>query len=249
MHSLYVPLPWMALCPPISLDGKLRVRQMSPIASRPVRQCCNAPSCSRSSTDARSMICSHSTVKDSGKYSCGIDYQVLTGPSMCPCPNRTLPFSPGSMLSKGPIHGRPTLRRLQDAYAQMAVKRCFPFFLKEVKRSRDNFEAAFRPNLHSASQALYNTIQWMSIADLHETLWGKVRVFSMYLNAQEIKLRVHRAALDHENSLCFQFDDVVSLTNYTRDQACNLVKVVLLDHATNELHAIVKDTFQKVSNR
>lgn len=84
---------------------------------------------------------------------------------------------------------------------------------------------------------------------LHKACWGKVRVFSMDLSVQEIKLRVHRAALDHDNSLCFQFDDVISLTNYTRDQACNLVKSVLLDYAKNELHDILKDAFQKVSQK
>ena len=36
-------------------------------------------------------------------------------------------------------------------------ERCFPSFFMEVKRSADNLEAAFQANLHSASQALYNT--------------------------------------------------------------------------------------------
>jgi hypothetical protein len=128
-------------------------------------------------------------------------------------------------------------------------ERCFPFFFIEVKRCADNLEAAFRANLYSASQALYNIFQWMSFVELHETFWEKVRVFSMDLNAQEIKLRVHRAALTDDQLLCFYFDDVISLTNYTRDQAYQLVKSVLLDYAKSELHHILKDTFERVSKQ
>lgn len=128
-------------------------------------------------------------------------------------------------------------------------ERCFPFFFMEVKRSADNLEAAFRANLHSASQALYNIFQWMSLVDLDGIFFQKVRVFSMDLNAQEVKVRAHRAMLDHNNSLSFHFDDLTSLSNYTRDQVCQLVKSVLLDYARNELHDILKNAFQKVSEK
>ncbi|KIX09790.1 uncharacterized protein Z518_00871 [Rhinocladiella mackenziei CBS 650.93] len=128
-------------------------------------------------------------------------------------------------------------------------ERCFPFLFMEVKRSADNLESAFRANLHSASQALYNIFQWMSLVDLNDIFWENVRVFSIDLNAREIKLRVHRAAPESDNSLRFYFDDITSLTEYTRDQACQLVKGVLLDYAKSELYGILKNTFQKVSER
>lgn len=128
-------------------------------------------------------------------------------------------------------------------------ERCFPFFFMEVKRSADNLEAAFRANLYSASQSLYNIFQWMAPVGLHETFFEHVRVFSMDLNAREVKLRVHRAALDDEDLLCFHFDEIISMSGYTRDQVCQLVKSVLEDYVRSELHDIFKTTFQKVSEK
>jgi hypothetical protein len=128
-------------------------------------------------------------------------------------------------------------------------ERCFPFFFMEVKRAADNLESAFRANLLSASQALYNIFIWMDRAGQQKDFFDHVRIFTMDLNAQEIHLRMHRAVRDEENFLTYQFTDIASLVGYNKDQACHLVRNVLMEYAEKELHGILKSTFQEVSQQ
>lgn len=128
-------------------------------------------------------------------------------------------------------------------------ERCFPFFFMEVKKAAGDLESAFRANLHSASQALFNIFVWMARAEQTDTFFDHVRVFTMDLNAQEIKIRMHRAVSEDKKSLSFHFDDIVSLNGYNKDQACRVVRNILVDYAGKELHGILQTTFEEVSKQ
>jgi hypothetical protein len=128
-------------------------------------------------------------------------------------------------------------------------ERCFPFFFIEVKKAAGDLESAFRANLHSASQALYNIYIWMSQAQQEVVFFDRVRVFTMDLNVQEINLRMHRAVSDEQNCLSFHFDDIVSLKSYDRDQACQIVRNILVEYVGKELHGILQTAFEEVSRQ
>jgi hypothetical protein len=130
------------------------------------------------------------------------------------------------------------------------VGRCFPFIFMEVKRGAHDLESASMANLHSASQALFNIYVWMLRAGHEEIFFDRVRVFSIVLNAQEISMRVHRAIpVPTTNALSYHFDDIATINGYSRDQACLLFKNVLIEYGKNELHGILKSTFEEVSRQ
>jgi hypothetical protein len=131
------------------------------------------------------------------------------------------------------------------------IGRCFPFIFMEVKRGAHDLDSASMANLHSASQALFNIYIWMLQAGHEDIFFDSVRVFSIVLNAQEIGMRVHRASPlpNTTSALSYHFDDIVSITGYTRDQACLLFRNVLIEYGEKELHGILKATFEEVSRQ
>ena len=74
------------------------------------------------------------------------------------------------------------------------INRCFPFLFVEAGDSKERIEKAFLSNLYTSSQALYNIFNWMARSGHQERFYSKVRVFSMVVTAQEIGVRIHRAA-------------------------------------------------------
>lgn len=128
------------------------------------------------------------------------------------------------------------------------VDRCFPFIFMAAKgEGAHDLESASIANLHSASQALFNIHIWMLRAGHEKIFFNRVRVFSIILTAQEISMRVHRAMpVPESKAISYHFDEVVSITRYSRDQACLLFKNVLIQYGENELHGILKSTFEEV---
>ena len=124
--------------------------------------------------------------------------------------------------------------------------RCFPFLFMEVKRARHDLDLAEMSNAHNASQALYNMYIWMELAGEVEDFLQKVRVFTIVLNARELALRCYRAELGSNNQMRFRYDDIELQSFYNRDQACKLIRKIMVEYAEKELYAILKATFQKV---
>lgn len=138
-----------------------------------------------------------------------------------------------------------------------AAHRCFPFFFMEVKRAKAELEAAFIANLHSASQALFNIYSWMARAGQEETFFQKVRVFTMVLNAQDLGVRIHRATPRPDGHLDYEFqeffptkpaeNEIYPSARYSRDEACHLVKNILVGYGAEQLHAILREAIEAVS--
>jgi hypothetical protein len=126
--------------------------------------------------------------------------------------------------------------------------RCFPFLFFEVKKAGADLQDAYTANLHSASQALYNIYNWMVRADMEDIFLEEVRVFSVVFNAQDLGIRIHRAAKlpTGGGALCFQFDEFRALDRYTKDQACLLIKAIMTDYAAKELHPTLKSAFAEI---
>ena len=124
--------------------------------------------------------------------------------------------------------------------------RCFPFLFMEVKKAAADLQDAYLANLHNASQALYNIYLWMVRADQETLFYNKVRVFSLVFNAQDLSVRVHRAAPTVDGNISFRFDEVSTLARYTRDQACVLVSTILNNYAAKELHPALKTAYAEV---
>lgn len=124
--------------------------------------------------------------------------------------------------------------------------RCFPFLFIEAKRAEHDLNPAVMANAYNASQALYNMHVWMTLAGDAEAFFSKVRVFTIVLNASELALRCYRAEIDIKSMISFQYDEIISLKSYTRDEACKLIKNILTIYGENELHVILKDCFRKI---
>jgi hypothetical protein len=130
------------------------------------------------------------------------------------------------------------------------VRRCFPFVFIEAKRGFHDLTFAVYANMHSASQALFNIYKWMEKAGFTDVFFEKVRLFSIAINAEKIIARVHRASpLAGEEGLVFLYDDLCTLYKYSRDDACLLIRNILVEYGVAELHGILKDTFEEVSRQ
>jgi hypothetical protein len=116
----------------------------------------------------------------------------------------------------------------------------------EAERAEHDLNPAFKANAYSASQALYNMYVWMFFAGDVDTFLRHVRVFTVALNARELAIRSHRAEFDSQERLCFKYDDIVPQFQYTPDQACRLIQSILVAYGAEELHQILKRTFEKV---
>ena len=129
-------------------------------------------------------------------------------------------------------------------------ERCFPFLFIEVKKARAEVEEAYRTNLHTASQALYNMYTWMSCTKEHlQAFFGTVRVFSLVLNAQDLSVRIHRAFQPEDQDLTYRYEEFRPLSRYSRNQACQLVKTIVNDYAAKELHSVLKSAFVEVTKQ
>lgn len=118
----------------------------------------------------------------------------------------------------------------------------------EAKKGDKSLSEAFKKNLNSASQALYNIFQWMRLCpDLEQRFFADVRVFTMDINSKDVLLRMHRAEKGSTIPLQYRFAEVTEIHNYSRIQICHIVKTVLLDYTGAILHPIIKRTFQKVA--
>ena len=124
--------------------------------------------------------------------------------------------------------------------------RCFPFLFMEVEKAGSDLQDAYMANLHSASQALYNIFLWMVRAGEAEMFFKTVRVFSLVFNAQDLSIRVHRASQLANGNIGFRFDEFCPLGRYSKDQACLLIKSILIDYAAAELHPILYTTFVEI---
>ncbi|KAL9105892.1 MAG: hypothetical protein Q9227_009003 [Pyrenula ochraceoflavens] len=127
-------------------------------------------------------------------------------------------------------------------------ERWFPFFFLEAKKADDAIRrSAQERNLHSASQALFNIYQWMrGHADTEKSFFENVRIFTIALNAEDIRLRIHRAEKGEGDRLVFNFSEVVSFNQYSQVIANHLVKRVLLDYAKPHLYPALKIAFLRV---
>lgn len=128
--------------------------------------------------------------------------------------------------------------------------RCFPFLFMEVKKATADLQEAYLANLHSASQALHNIYTWMVRVGQEEKFFTDVRVFSLVFNAQDLSVRVHRAAKRQgDGAVIFRFDELLPSQRYTKDQACLLIRTTVTEYAAKELHTILKTTFKEVINQ
>ena len=127
--------------------------------------------------------------------------------------------------------------------------RCFPFLFMEVKKAGTDLQEAQMANLHSASQALYNMYMWVVRAKNEQQFFNTVRVFSLVFNAQDLSVRVHRAALRENGEIGFRFDELLPLKRYTKDQACLLIRTIATEYAANELHPLLLEIFKKVTTQ
>lgn len=84
----------------------------------------------------------------------------------------------------------------------------------------------------------------------HEAIFLRsVREFSIVLNAKDLVVRLHRGEKLSTRALGFRFDEFKVLDRYTKDDACLLVKTILTDYAAEELHPILKSTFDEIVNQ
>ena len=82
-----------------------------------------------------------------------------------------------------------------------------------------------------------------------DCFFKNVRTVSIALNAREIVVRLHRAEPSTGSlPLEYAYDDLTTIYQYTKKQACKLIKSILLDYGAQKLHTILKDTFQTVSD-
>lgn len=127
-------------------------------------------------------------------------------------------------------------------------ERWFPFLFLEAKKSDDGIrKSAQQRNLHNASQALFNIYQWMrGHDDSQKSFFENVRVFTIALNTEDIRLRIHRAEKGQGGRLVFNFSEVVSFKDYNQTIANHLVKSVLLDYAKPHLYPALKKAFTEV---
>ena len=70
-----------------------------------------------------------------------------------------------------------------------------------------------------------------------------VRVFSIVLNAKELSVQIHRASPRTGGNLAYGFDELSWLEEYSKDQACHLVKNILDGYAIEELHGRIHIAF------
>lgn len=130
------------------------------------------------------------------------------------------------------------------------LRRSFPFIFIEAKKGFHDLTFAVYANMHSASQALFNIYKWMEKAGHTDVFFEQVRLFSIAINAEKIIARVHRASrLAGEESLVFLYDELLTLYRYSRDEACLLIRNILVEYGVTELHGILKDTFEEVSRQ
>ena len=125
---------------------------------------------------------------------------------------------------------------------------CFPFLFIEAKKQSDTLVPALQKNLHTANQALFNIFRWMEKAGKSDGFFKNVRTISIALNAEKIIARIHRAKpLTGSLPLDYAYDDLKIIHQYTKKQACKLIRSILLEYGAQKLHTILKDTFQTVS--
>ena len=126
---------------------------------------------------------------------------------------------------------------------------CFPFLFIEAKKRFDPLDPALHKNLHTTSQALFNIFRWMEKAEKLDDFFQNVRTVSIALNAREIIVRVHRAERSTGSlPLGYAYDNISTIYQYTKKQACKLIRSILLDYGAQKLHTTLKDTFQTVSD-
>ena len=127
--------------------------------------------------------------------------------------------------------------------------RCFPFLFMEVKKAATDLQAAYLANLHTASQALWNIYHWVMKADredIKDQFFKEARVFSVVFNAQDLDIRVHRAALSMKGDVVFHFDHFKKFHGYKKDEACVLISNILRHYAVDELFPFLKSIFRVV---
>jgi hypothetical protein len=166
-----------------------------------------------------------------------------------PKPDLAIFFKFGALIGRDAASPFP--RMLQSCiWPDRYLQRCFPFVFIEAKRGFVDLEFAVYANMHSASQALFNIYQWMERAGRSDIFFRDVRVFSIAINAQQIIARVHRAKpLDEGKDLEFLCHELPTLYGYNRDEACLLIRNILVEYGVKELHGILKATFEEVSRR
>lgn len=128
-----------------------------------------------------------------------------------------------------------------------SAKRCFPFLFMEAKRDDDALLSAVYTNLYSASHALHNIHLWMKRAGTDKDFY-KIRVFTITLNARSLTLRCHRAEIEDKGfgrGMYFYHDEIATFQDYTRDEACVLIKNILIKYAKVELLELLKLTFRE----
>ena len=82
-----------------------------------------------------------------------------------------------------------------------------------------------------------------------DVFFKKVRTVSIALNAEKIIVRVHRAEPSTGSlPLNYAYDDLIRIDQYTKKQACKLIRSILLDYGAQKLHTTLKNTFQTVSD-
>ena len=164
-----------------------------------------------------------------------------------PKPDLAMSFKLKSIVVDSKWYSDPIPSDLAPCLSPDGDPRCFPFLFMEVKKAHADLADAERANLYSASQALYNIFLWMARAKKKDEFFEKVRVFSFVFNVEKLSVRVHRAEkTEEDNGLGYCFDELFNLPQYTRDQVCLLLNSLLKKYAVEELHPILKETFEIV---
>lgn len=139
--------------------------------------------------------------------------------------------------------------RLQKyAFPDGDTTRCFPLVYIEAKKGMHDLTYALYCNMHNASQALWNIYNWMREGQETRTFFDHVRVFSISLNAEKLIARVHRARplSDQENMLEFLWDELYVLPDYSRDQACLLIRNILLNYGVARLRGYLIKAYNTI---
>ena len=136
------------------------------------------------------------------------------------------------------------------AFPDGNTTRCFPFIFVEAKRGEKDLTYAIYCNMLNASQALWNMYKWMEAGDQIDAFFKHVRVFSISLNAEKLIVRVHRAIpYPEQGTLKFVYDDLYSLSHYTRNESSLLIRNLLLEYGLSRLRGYLITAYEYIIQR
>ena len=137
------------------------------------------------------------------------------------------------------------------------IERTFHFLFIEVKGKNGKVGnvPARNQNLNTAAQALHNIFIVMKKAELEETFFREVRVFSIVATTACFELRVHRPIrlihghqyIKDDYPVRFGYDEILDIgSSYTKAMASRTVYNILYHYGVMKLHPIMKKALRIV---